>query len=87
MKLFMQQIRILISRFFVSQYPLLFVDSIVIDNCFCDGQSSKGNNSKSIMTELLFLHSARRLRLVDTCIKFRDYSLRAFQIIEQTRFL
>ena len=21
---------------------------IVIDNCFCDGQSSKGNNSKSI---------------------------------------
>ena len=23
------------------------------------------------MTELLFLHSARRLMLVDTCIKFR----------------
>ena len=27
------------------------------------------------MTELLFLHSARRLMLVDTCIKFREYSL------------
>ena len=27
-KLFMRQVRILISRFFMSQYPLLFVDSI-----------------------------------------------------------
>ena len=27
------------------------------------------------MTELLFLHSARRLMLVDTCIKVREYSL------------
>ena len=25
------------------------------------------------MTELLFLHSARRLMLVDICIKFREY--------------
>ena len=40
------------------------------------------------MSELLFLHSARRrLVLVDTCIKFREYSLRGFQVIEQTRFL
>ena len=30
------------------------------------------------MTELLFLHSARRLMLVDTCIKFREYSLGGF---------
>ena len=30
------------------------------------------------MTELLFLHSARRLMLVDTCIKFREYSLSDF---------
>ena len=37
------------------------------------------------MTELLFLHSARQLRLVDTCIKFRGYSLSGFQVIE-TRF-
>ena len=39
------------------------------------------------MTELLFLHSARRLMLVDNCIKFCDYSLSGFQIIERTRFL
>ena len=38
------------------------------------------------MTELLFLHSAHRLMLVDTCIKFREYSLRGFQVIERTRF-
>ena len=35
------------------------------------------------MTELLFLHSA----LVDTCIKFREYSISSFQVIERTRFL
>ena len=39
------------------------------------------------MTELLFLHYARRLMWVDNCIKFRDYSLSGFQVIEMTRFL
>ena len=39
------------------------------------------------MTELLFLHSARRLMLVDTCLKFREYSLSVFQAIERTQFL
>ena len=39
------------------------------------------------MTELLFLHSARQLRLVDTCIKFPEYSYSGFQVIEQTQFL
>ena len=38
------------------------------------------------MTELLFLHSARRLMLVDTCIKFREYSLSGIQVKERTRF-
>ena len=38
------------------------------------------------MTELLFLHSACQLMLVDTCIKFREYSLSNFQVIERTRF-
>ena len=38
------------------------------------------------MKELLFLHSARRLILVDTCIKFSEYSLSGFQVIEPTRF-
>ena len=39
------------------------------------------------MTELLFLHSARRLMLVDACIKFQEYSLSGFQVIERTRFV
>ena len=39
------------------------------------------------MTELLLLHSARQLMLVDTCIKFREYSLSGFQVIERTRFV
>ena len=38
------------------------------------------------MTELLFLHSACRSMLVDTCIKFREYSLSGFQVKERTRF-
>ena len=38
------------------------------------------------MTELLFLHSACRFMLVDTCIKFREYSLSGFQVIERTQF-
>ena len=39
------------------------------------------------MKELLFLHCARRLMFVDTCIKFCEYSLSDFQGIERTRFL
>ena len=38
------------------------------------------------MTELLFLNSARRLMLVDTCIKLRENSLSGFRVIERTRF-
>ena len=60
---------------------------IVIDNCSCDRQSSKGNNTKSINARVTILHSASRLMLVDTCIKFREYSLSVFQVIERTRFL
>ena len=30
---------------------------------------------------------SRRLMLVDTCIKFHEYSLSSFQVIERTRFL
>ena len=59
---------------------------IVIDNCFCDGQSSKENNSKSINDRVIILASARQLMLVDTSTKFREYSLSGFQVIERTRF-
>ena len=37
--------------------------------------------------ELPFLHSARHLILIDICIKFREYSLSGFQVIERTRFV
>ena len=40
-----------------------------------------------LKAELPFLHSARHLMLIDICIKFREYSLTGFQVIERTRFL
>ena len=39
------------------------------------------------MQELLFLHSARRLMLIDICMKFREDSFRGFQVTERTRFV
>ena len=53
---------------------------------FYDGQSSKGNNSKSINARLRFLHSACRLMLIDIYMKFREDSLNGFQVIERTQF-
>ena len=37
--------------------------------------------------ELPFLHSAHHLMLIDSCIKFHEYSLSGFQVIERTRFV
>ena len=39
------------------------------------------------MQELPFLRSARRLMLIDICMKFREDSFRGFQLTEQTRFV
>ena len=39
------------------------------------------------MAELPFLHSARHIMLIDICVKFREYSLGSFQVIERTRFV
>ena len=39
------------------------------------------------MQELPFLHSARHLMLVDICMKFREDSLRRFQVTERRRFV
>ena len=39
------------------------------------------------MQELPFLHSARRLMLIDISMKFREDSLRGFQVTERTRFV
>ena len=33
------------------------------------------------------MHSARHLMLIDICIKFCEYSLSGFQVIEWTQFL
>ena len=38
------------------------------------------------MQELLFLHSARRLMLVDICMKFHDASLYGLKVIERTQW-
>ena len=39
------------------------------------------------MQELPFLHSARRLMLIDICMKFPEDGLRGFQVTERTRFV
>ena len=41
---------------------------------------------KVLMQELWCLHSARRLMLIDTSMKFCKDSLNGFQVIERTRF-
>ena len=38
------------------------------------------------MQELLFLHSARRLMLVDICMKFHDACLYGLKVIKRTRW-
>ena len=42
---------------------------------------------KIYKAELPFLHSACHLMLINICIKFREYSLSGFQVIERTQFL
>ena len=39
------------------------------------------------MQELPFLYSARRLMLIDICMKFREDSLSDFQVTERSRFV
>ena len=53
---------------------------------FCEGPSSKGNNSKNINARVMLLHSARCLMLVDICMKFHDASLYGLKVIERTRW-
>ena len=61
---------------------------IVIDNCFFVIDKVPWEITQRVeMTEFMFLHSAPRCMLVDTCIKFREYSLSGFQVIERTLFL
>ena len=53
----------------------------------CDGQSSKGNNSKSIKAKVMVLRSACSLMLIDIYMKFGEDSLNGFQFIERTQVL
>ena len=39
-----------------------------MESRFCEGQSSKGNNSKNVKGRVTILHSAGRLMLIDICI-------------------
>ena len=39
------------------------------------------------MQEIPFLRSARRLMLIDICMKFGEDSFRGFQVTERTRFV
>ena len=45
----------IILRSIVYYCTIITWHKIVIDNCFCDGQSSKGNNSKSINDRVTIL--------------------------------
>ena len=53
---------------------------------FCEGQSSKGNNSKNINARVSVLALCTSSN-VDTCMKFREDSFRDFQVTERTRFV
>ena len=52
---------------------------------FYNGQSSKGNNSKSINARVMVL-AICRLMLIEIYMKLCEDSLKGFQVIEQTRF-
>ena len=49
-------------------------------------KSSSEISQKAQMLELWFLRSARRLILIDICMKFREDSLNCFQVKERTRY-
>ena len=55
---------------------------------FCEGQSSKGNNSKNINARVtvLALCTSSNVQLVDICMKFHDASLYGLKVIERTRW-
>ena len=52
-------------------------------NCYL--QSSKGHNSKRTKQELRFLRSARRLMLVNICMKFHEGTLNGFWVTKRTQ--
>ena len=59
---------------------------VIEQTSFCDGQSSKENNSKSINAKVMVLAHCTTLILIDIYTKFREDSWNDFQVIERTRF-
>ena len=58
-----------------------------MDTIFVMHKVQRKITPKVSKAELPFLHSARHLMLIDICIKFHEYSLSGFQVIERTRFV
>ena len=54
---------------------------------FCEGQSSKGNNSKNINARVTVLALCTSSNVDDICMKFGEDSFRGFQVTERTRFV
>ena len=57
------------------------------DTIFVMHKVQRAITPKVKKAELPFLHSAHHLMLIDICIKFHEYSLSGFQVIEWTRFV
>ena len=53
---------------------------------FCEGQSSKGNNSKNINARVTVLALCTLSNAVYICMKFHDASLYGLKVIERTRW-
>ena len=69
-----------------SLYGLKVIDRTRWRHDFVRDKVQREITQKIKMQELLFLHSARRLMLVDICMKFHDASLYGLKVIERTQW-
>ena len=69
-----------------SLYGLKVIDRTRWRQDFVRNKVRREITKKIYMQELPFLYSARRLMLVDICMKFHDASLYGFKVIERTRW-
>ena len=70
----------------LASLPKLRFSSYRADTVFVMDKVPRKISQKVIKAELPYLHYARHLMLIDICIKFHEYSLSSFQVIERTRF-
>ena len=59
-----------------------FQFTVQTQNCVTD-KVPREITKKSVKQHSWFLHSARPLKLIDICMKFRENSLTGFQVIER----